>query len=173
VGAPPPPPPEPDEVPLLEELELLEEDDELLDDDEDELLDEEDELLDDDELLELEEEEELLLEEELELLEDEEEELDDELLLDVPVYSSAPMSKAVPVGRGSPSMSVVSPVMVVPASTTLGMAEARWRSQIEGLTKKAFCAVGKFVANVVVAPKWAPIGLFVRLFRMKPPLVAE
>jgi hypothetical protein len=99
-GAPPPP----DEPPELEPDELLE--------------------------LELEEDElelELLDELEDELLELDDEELDDEELLEeLPVYSLAPISYAVPVGLGSPSMTVVKPLIEVPASTA-ATEEARWR----------------------------------------------
>lgn len=95
-GAPPPPPPL-----LPEPLELLDELDEelLLELEDEELLDDDDELL--------------------ELLEEDDEELAD------PVYSSAPISKALPVGRGSPSISVVKPAIVVPALTTPTTAVAR------------------------------------------------
>ena len=105
-GTPPPWELEPLELlepELLEELELDEELELLL------------ELLDDDELL------------ELELLDDDEEL---ELLDEPPRYSSAPMSKAVLVGRGSPSISTVKPMIAVPALTTPATAETRCRSQL-------------------------------------------
>lgn len=119
-------------------------------------------------------EEELELELE-ELLELEEDELldDDELLeLEELVYSSAPMSKDVPVGRGSPSMSAVSPVMAVPASTTPEIAEVRWRLQAEGSVNQEDLALEKLAMVVVVAPSRDAMGLFVRLLRIWPPVVS-
>jgi hypothetical protein len=126
------------------------------------------ELLELEELEELEEEDELLLELEEELELEDEEELDEE----EPVYSSAPMSKAVPVGRGSPSMSTDSPVMVVPPLTTPAMAEVRWRSHAVGSVNQKDRAVVKLVARVAVPLSRAAMGLFVRLLRIWTPEVS-
>jgi hypothetical protein len=149
-GAPPPPPPELEGAPELEDDELEEllllEDDELPLDEDEELDDEEDEEL------------ELLLEEEE--LEDDELELLEEL---EPVNSSAPMSLAKPVGRGSPSISVVTPASgVVPLFTTPAIAEVRCRSQAEGFTNQATSAEVLFVL-VASVPLSLAMGLLARL----------
>lgn len=160
--APPPPPapgaPDEDDPPpvppeLEDELEL----------EEDEL-----ELLEEELLLELDDELEPL-DDELELLEEELE--DEELELEGPVNSSAPMSNAGPVGRGSPSMSLARPGIVVPALTTVALNAARWRSHAVGSTNQLKEADVEFVEKVAEAPLSATMALLARLFRISAPVV--
>ena len=63
-------------------------------------------------------------------------------------------------------MSVVRLAMAVPASTTPLAAERRWRSQADGSTNQAGCAVTQLVASVAAAPARAVTGLFESVLRM-------
>ena len=81
-------------------------------------------------------------------------------------YSSAPISYALPVGRASPSMSVVRSVIVTPASTTPGTLRARCKSPVAGAMNQAACAVVWLVAGVTAAPPSEAMDLFVRLLRI-------